>query len=191
MGAENLRQLLGRFHTGPFHARLSMNAHSNFYFLLTQRKAGLSHAGQHAGRHCHAHGAGIVNHLLGQIPDIFQALTRLRSRTGNFMDKYSSGNAAPTGGIYAIGNSHIIFGYHRHNLVAFHFGQFSCHSKVHNVAGVVLYNQQDSLFPGHLMDRAQNPVRRRRCKHIPRYRRIQHALSHIAGMGRLMTASTA
>ena len=74
---------------------------------------------------------------------------------------------------------------------AFISRHFCRHFKVHHIAGVVLNNQQHAFSAVACFDRFIHLVRRRRGKHSPCNRCVQHAFPNIAAVGWFMAAPAA
>jgi len=77
------------------------------------------------------------------------------------------------------------------NLNAVSLGHFGGHVKVHDVAGVVLDHQQGTLTGIDGLDGLVHLIRRGRGEYRAGHGRVQHAFTHVAAVGRLVTAATA
>ena len=168
-----------------------MDAHADFDFIIRKGKAGLAYAGQNAGRHRHAHRAHVIDRLLRNCLDFGKGLAGFRRRTRKLMYEYRARDAAPSGGIGAVLNRHIIANDYIIGLDAILRRNFAGHGEIHNITGVILDDHQNARAAIRRLDALNDAIRRGGRKYVARDRRIQHAVAHIARVRRFMAAAAA
>jgi len=111
----------------------------------------------------------------------------LAAAPGNLVDEHRSGNAAAARSRDAVAQSDVVGHDHLLDRNAFASRQLGRHAEVQPVAGIVLYDEDRSGWPGSAADGGENGIDARRGKHLACRGRGEHARADIAGMGRLVS----
>ncbi len=172
-------------------ARLAVDADAHLHLVLGQLEAGLAGGGDGAGLNGRAHGAHVVDDLLGHGLDGVQVCAGLGQGAGDLVDEHGARHAPAAHGVQAVLHGHVVVHDDLGHLDALVTGHVGGHLEVHHVAGVVLDDHQHTRVGGDGLDALEDLVGGGGGEHRAGHRRIQHALAHVAAVGGLMAAAAA
>ena len=186
---QHIYNLICAFQWLPVRSRFSVNSDSYLHFIVTQLKSRLPCCWNRARLDCHSHGSHIVDHFLCNCLYRFKFCTFLRLCTCYFMYKNRSCYTAAPNCIQTVLNRNIIIRNNIFDRNTVHLRHLCCHLKIHDIAGIVLYNHKDTFVRRYRFDTFINLIRRRRSKDRSCNGSIQHTFSYKSTMCRLMSAS--
>src|SRR4029453_7769284 len=129
--------------------------------------------------------AGHVGHLV-EVPALFGG------GPGDLLQQDGHTDPAPPGGVEAVLNGDVVVGHHRHDPDArLGLGHLGGHLEVHDVAGVVLHDVQDTGPAVDGLRGGDHLVRHRRGEHFTRTRGVEHALTDEAAVQGLVAGTAA
>ena len=102
-----------------------------------------------------------------------------------------AGNAAAANGVKGVLHGDVVVDDDLVDLDAFHIGHIGSHFEVHDIAGVVLDDQQHALAGVDRLDGLKDLVGRGRGEHRASHSAVEHAGADIAAVGGFVAAAAA
>ena len=168
-----------------------MDAHAVLHLVLTQLKSGGTLGGDGAGGKRKADALHAGGGFLGNLLDLSQGLARLGGGSGNLVDKDRTGHATAAYGVQAVLDGDVVVDLDIIYVDAVLLGQERGVAEIHDIAAVVLDNQQSARVAGGLLDGLIDLNLGGRGEHVAAHRRVQHTLAHKTGVGGLVAAAAA
>jgi hypothetical protein len=133
----------------------------------------------------------IVRRFLRQLLHFVQRKALFCSCTCDFVHEQRAGHPATPHGIQAVLDGDVVIDLHRRHLQPIHAGEVRRVGKIHDVAAIVLDDEQRAFVARRFPDRLVDLNLRGRRKDVAADRDVQHALPDKPGMRRLVTAAAA
>ena len=162
--------------------RLAVDADADFHFVrpeFERRLAGRRHG---ARRKRNPERARARVHLPSEIPQVFKPHRLLGRGAEDLLHHESAGDAAPSGRPGRVGNGDVVVGDDRFYPPVAGGGELARHLEVHDVAFVVLDDQQGARASVDCLNGCDHLVGRRRGEHLARTGRVEHPETDEAGM---------
>ena len=156
-----------------------MDADTHFQFVIRYIKSRLSVGGHRATGERHADAGGALVDLVAKCFAGSQICAGFSQAAHAFFYNYRAGHAAAAGGVGAVDDGTVVGGEYSGMFERQHLGG---HLKVHDVARIVLDDEQHAFVRMHGFSGSQHLVWRRAGKHLAGAGGIQHAFADIAGM---------
>ena len=139
--------------------RFTVDADADFHFIISQFKARFSSSRDRARFNGHPHGADIGDDLFSDGFDFRQFGPLFRFGPGDLMDEDRTGYTAAACRIQAVPDGYVIIDDDIIGLDIFISCHFDSHFKIHDVAGIILDDAEDTFIRSHSFDAFQDLVR--------------------------------
>ena len=169
-------------------AGLAVDADAHLHLVLAEREGRLAGGRHGAARERHAHRARAGVDPVAERLEIGEAPPLLRCGTDDLLDDQGAGDTAATGRIGRGLDGDVVIGDDLHDLAAGHLGG---HVEIHDVAFVVLDDEEDAGAAVDRLGRRDHLVGRRRGEDLAGAGGIEHAAADEAGVKRLVAGTAA
>ena len=191
-GGEHLRDgVVQPFEGATFDARLAVNAHAKFHFVIGEGEGRLARGGYGASAEGDADAVALVVEAASQGGKAGQVIAAPRRCAQQFFQQYGAGDATPPGGVEAVFHRDVVIGEDESDFRAHVMQQFGGGFKIENVAGVIFDQQQHALTAIYRLRASDDLIRRGRGENFARHRAVEHAVADKTAVHRLMPAAAA
>ena len=170
-----------------------MNTHADFHFVLTDVKAGMTHARHGAGGQRHTHRADVGASLERNALDLVERQSCRGSSTRAFIHEEDARHAAAVirlalGGRRG-GGDVLTCDDAFHADILFHIRHFGCHIEVENIAVIVSVDVEHARALVDRFGHGKHLLGAGRLEHIADGTTVEHAFAHVAKEQREMSGA--